>query len=74
MLGSAFRTTRSKNLQKSHGQGHGGCVQWPIDLLSAMQMAEQIGSTFANACVIDKKGSRKQPAAVPITVTSSRND
>ena len=37
-------------------------------------MAEQIGSTFANTCVIDKKGSRKQPVAVLITITPSCND
>ena len=39
-----------------------------------MQMAEQIGSTFANACVMDKKGSRKHPAAVLITVVHSHDD
>ena len=39
-----------------------------------MQMAEQIGSTFANTCIMDKKGSRKHPVAVPITITPSHND
>ena len=34
-----------------------------------MQMAEQIGSTFAQARVIDKKGQRKHPVAVPVHVT-----
>ena len=39
-----------------------------------MQMAEQIGSTFANTCVVDKKSSYKYPIAVLITVTPSCND
>ena len=39
-----------------------------------MQMAEQIGSTFANAHIIDEKGSGKHPVAVPITVTPSSDD
>ena len=36
-------------------------------------MTEQIRSfaSFANACVIDKKGNHKYP--VPITITSSHN-
>ena len=37
-------------------------------------MAEQIGSTFSQACVIDKKGQRKHPVAVPVHVTHSCND
>ena len=37
-------------------------------------MAEQIGSTFAQACVIGKKGQRKRPVALPIHVTHSCND
>ena len=39
-----------------------------------MQIAEQIGSTFANACIMENKGSRKYPVAVPITVNPSCND
>ena len=39
-----------------------------------MQMAEQIGSTFAQACIIDKKGQRKRPVAVPVHVTHSHDD
>ena len=37
-------------------------------------MAEQIGSMFAQACVIDKKGQRKCPVAVPIHITHSRDE
>ena len=37
-------------------------------------MAEQIGSTFAQARVIDKKGQRKHPVAVPVHKTTSRDD
>ena len=37
-------------------------------------MAEQIGSTFAQACIIDKKGQHKHPVPVPVHVTHSRND
>ena len=37
-------------------------------------MAEQIGSTFAQACVIDKKGQHKRPVAIPVNVTHSCND
>ena len=39
-----------------------------------MQIAEQIGSTFANACVIDKKVGSKHPFAVPVAVNSSHDD
>ena len=39
-----------------------------------MQMAEQIGLTFAQACVIDKKGQRKRLVAIPVDVTTSRDD
>ena len=39
-----------------------------------MQMAEQIGSTFAQALVIDKKGNRKHPVAITIHVTHSCDD
>ena len=39
-----------------------------------MQMAEQIGSTFVQAHIIDKKGNRKCPVAVPIRVTHSCDD
>ena len=39
-----------------------------------MQMAEQIGSTFAQACVIDKKGQRKCPVAIPIQVAHFCDD
>ena len=39
-----------------------------------MQMAEQIGSTFAQARVIDKKGQHKRPVAVPVHVTHSHDD
>ena len=39
-----------------------------------MQMAEQIGPTFANARVIDRKGSGKYPVAVLMTITYSHND
>ena len=39
-----------------------------------MQMTEKIGSTFANACVINKKGGRKYPVTVPITITYLCND
>ena len=34
-----------------------------------MQMAEQIGSTFAQARVIGKKGNRKRPVAIPVDLT-----
>ena len=36
-----------------------------------MQMAEQIGLTFAQACIIDKKGQCKYPVAIPVNVTHS---
>ena len=39
-----------------------------------MQMAEQTGSIFAKACVLDKKGGRKYPVTVPVAITSSHND
>ena len=39
-----------------------------------MQMAEQISSTFAQARVIDKKGQRKCPVAIPVHVTHSHDD
>ena len=39
-----------------------------------MQMAEQIGSTFAQARIIDKKGNHKCPVAIPIHVTHLRDD
>ena len=39
-----------------------------------MQMAEQTGSTFAQACIIDKKGNHKRPAAVPIHDIHSHDD
>ena len=41
----------------------------PTNLQSAMQMAEQIGLTFAQACIIDKKGQCKHPVAIPVQVT-----
>ena len=37
-------------------------------------MAEQIGSTFAKAGVMDKKGSHKHSVAVLVTVTPLCND
>ena len=37
-------------------------------------MAKQIGSTFAQAHAIDKKGNHKCPVAVPVHVTHSYND
>ena len=37
-------------------------------------MAEKIGSTFAQARVIDKKGQCKHAVAVPVHVTHSRYD
>ena len=37
-------------------------------------MAEQIGSTFAQACIIDKKGNHKHPVAITIHVTHSYNN
>ena len=37
-------------------------------------MAEQIGLTFAQAHIIDKKGQRKCPVAIPINVTHSHDD
>ena len=39
-----------------------------------MQMAEQIGSMFAQARIIDKKGNRKSPVAIPVHVTHQCND
>ena len=39
-----------------------------------MQMAEQIGLTFAQACVIDKMGNRICPVAIPVHVTHSPDD
>ena len=39
-----------------------------------MQMAEQIGSTFAQAWVIDKKSNLKHPVAIPVHVTHSHDD
>ena len=39
-----------------------------------MQMAEQIGLTFAQACVIDDKGQCKCPIAVPVKLTHSRDE
>ena len=39
-----------------------------------MQMAKKIGSTFSQAHVVDKKGSRKRPVAVPIHITHSCDD
>ena len=39
-----------------------------------MQMAEQIGSTFAQACVIDKKSQHKHPVAIHVHVTHSHDD
>ena len=39
-----------------------------------MQMAEQIGSTLAQACVIDKKGNQLCPVAIPIHVTHSHDN
>ena len=39
-----------------------------------MQMAEQISSMFAQDCVIDKKGQHKQPVAIPVNVTHSRDE
>ena len=40
-------------------------TQKPVDLQSAMQMAEQIGSTFANVNQNDKRNG-KRPVAVPV--------
>ena len=37
-------------------------------------MAEQIGSPFAQACIIDRKGQPKHPVAVPVNITHSVND
>ena len=37
-------------------------------------MAEQISLTFAQACIIDKNGQHKHPAAVPVNVTHSHDD
>ena len=39
-----------------------------------MQMAEQIGSTFAQACGINKKGNHKRPVAIPIYLTHLHDD
>ena len=39
-----------------------------------MQMAEQIGLTFAQVRVIDKKGQCKCPVAVPVNVTHSNDE
>ena len=39
-----------------------------------MQMAEQIGSTFAQAHIINKKGNLKCPVAAPIHLTHPRDD
>ena len=39
-----------------------------------MQMAEQIGSIFAQVHIIDKKGNRKHPVAIPIHVIHLQND
>ena len=39
-----------------------------------MQMAVQIGSTFAQAHVIDKKGDLKCPVAIPVHLTHLCDD
>ena len=40
-----------------------------MDLQSAMQIAEQVGSTLATATHADKRGT-KRPVAVPVAVKS----
>ena len=42
-------------------------TQQPIDLQSAMYIAEQMGSTLATATHADKRGS-KHPVAVPVAI------
>ena len=37
-------------------------------------MAERIGSTFAQAHAIDKKGQHKHPVAIPIHINHSLDD
>ena len=39
-----------------------------------MQMAEQIGLTFAQARIIDKKGHVKCPVAIPVNLTHLHDD
>ena len=39
-----------------------------------MQMAKQIGLTFAQAWIIDKKGNHKRPVAIPDNVTHPHDD
>ena len=44
-------------------------TQRPVDLQSAMQIAEQVGSTLATATHADKRGT-KRPEAEPVAVKS----